>query len=184
MDSKWRKSSQAPCKRTQHCWPKISQHCWMLHVTSVCTPCCILLGVKAQSLKLVKRTQHCCIRLHVGLAIAIAKLQTENERNEYKIMQKILLDESNISVLRNIRSPYLKLCWQIVPELFRFVNYYKRLLNLAFARYEELCSSWRVFSAKPDNTLLDLHNSSYHVKAESNNCYNCSLNNNNNNNKL
>ena len=31
-----------------------SQHCWMLHVASVCTPCCILLDVVAQSLKLVK----------------------------------------------------------------------------------------------------------------------------------
>ena len=28
---------QAPCKRTQHCW--------MLHVASVCTPCCMLLDV-------------------------------------------------------------------------------------------------------------------------------------------
>ena len=38
--------------------------CWMLHVASVSTPCCMLLGVVAQSLKLVKllatskRTQH------------------------------------------------------------------------------------------------------------------------------
>ena len=31
-----------------------SQHCWMLHVASVCKPCCMLLGVVAQSLKLVK----------------------------------------------------------------------------------------------------------------------------------
>ena len=42
-----------------------SQHCWMLHVASVCTPRCLLLGVVAQSLKPVKllatckRTQHC-----------------------------------------------------------------------------------------------------------------------------
>ena len=34
---------KAPCKRTQHCW--------MLSVTSVCTPCCMLLRVVAQSLK-------------------------------------------------------------------------------------------------------------------------------------
>ena len=32
-----------------------SQHCWMLHVASVCTPCCMLLDVVAQSLKPVKR---------------------------------------------------------------------------------------------------------------------------------
>ena len=31
-----------------------SQHCWMLHVASVCTPCCMLLRVVAQSLKPVK----------------------------------------------------------------------------------------------------------------------------------
>ena len=31
-----------------------SQHCWMLHVASVCTPCCMLLYVVAQSLKPVK----------------------------------------------------------------------------------------------------------------------------------
>ena len=31
-----------------------SQRCWMLHVASVCTPCCMLLRVVAQSLKPVK----------------------------------------------------------------------------------------------------------------------------------
>ena len=31
-----------------------SQHCWMLHVASVCTPCCMLLDVVAKSLKPVK----------------------------------------------------------------------------------------------------------------------------------
>ena len=45
-----------------------SKHCWtkMLHFASVCTPCCVLLGVVAQSLKppvkrlaLCKGTQHC-----------------------------------------------------------------------------------------------------------------------------
>ena len=58
-----------------------SQHCWMLHVASVCTPCCMLLGVVAQSLKPVKLfsqqlptfllfhdrrsvAQQCWIRLH------------------------------------------------------------------------------------------------------------------------
>ena len=35
-----------------------SQHCWMLHVKSVCTPCCMLLRVVAQSLKLVKLFRH------------------------------------------------------------------------------------------------------------------------------
>ena len=58
-----------------------SQHCWMLHVASVCTPCCMLLYVVAQSLKPVKLisqqlptfilfrdrrsvAQQCWIRLH------------------------------------------------------------------------------------------------------------------------
>ena len=58
-----------------------SQHCWMLHVVSVCTPCCMLLDFVAQSLKPVKRfsqqlptfllfcdrrsvVQQCWIRLH------------------------------------------------------------------------------------------------------------------------
>ena len=37
---KWQKvlrSSKAPCQRTQHCW--------LLHVASVCTPCCLLLRI-------------------------------------------------------------------------------------------------------------------------------------------
>ena len=61
-----------------HTRSKIPVHCWMLHVTSVCTPCYMLLGVVAQSLKLVKLLSHqlptfrspkrlaqqCWIRLH------------------------------------------------------------------------------------------------------------------------
>ena len=37
--------------------------------------------------------------------------------------------------------------------------------------YKELCRSRRVLSAEADNTLRDLHNSSYHTKAEFNNCF-------------
>ena len=36
----------APCKQTQHCW--------MFHMVSVSTPCCVLLGVVAPCLKVVK----------------------------------------------------------------------------------------------------------------------------------
>ena len=36
-----------------------SQHCWMLHVASFCSPCCMLLGVVAQSLKPVKLLAMC-----------------------------------------------------------------------------------------------------------------------------
>ena len=39
---------EAPCKRTQHCW--------MLHVASVCTPCCMLLDVVAC----------CCAKFETG----------------------------------------------------------------------------------------------------------------------
>ena len=58
-----------------------SQHCWMLHFSSICTPCCMLLRVVARSLKPVKLfrqqlptfllfrdrrsvAQQCWIRLH------------------------------------------------------------------------------------------------------------------------
>ena len=50
-----------------------SQHCWMLHVASVCTPCCMLLNVVGQSLKPVKllapgkRTKYCFVRLQLAL---------------------------------------------------------------------------------------------------------------------
>ena len=56
------KLCKAACKLTQHCWPTTnnSQHCWMLHVASVCTPCCMLLDAVAQILKPVKlyNSQH------------------------------------------------------------------------------------------------------------------------------
>ena len=45
---------KAPCKRMQHRLANNSQHCWMLQVASVCTRCCVLLGVVAQRLKPVK----------------------------------------------------------------------------------------------------------------------------------
>ena len=40
--------SKAECKRTQHCW--------ILHVASVCTPCCMLLDVVAC----------CCAKFEIG----------------------------------------------------------------------------------------------------------------------
>ena len=65
-------------------------HCWMLHVASVCTPCCMLLVVVAQTLKPVKLldqqlptfllfrdgesvAQQCWIRLHSSSNIVRAK---------------------------------------------------------------------------------------------------------------
>ena len=67
-----------------------SQQFWMLHVMAVCTPCCMLLGVVAQSLKPVKPlnqqlptflsfrdrrsvTQQCWIRLHSSSNIVGSK---------------------------------------------------------------------------------------------------------------
>ena len=49
---------KAPSKPDATLLASNSQHCWMLHVASICTPgpvpcCCVLLGVVAQSLKLV-----------------------------------------------------------------------------------------------------------------------------------
>jgi len=41
-----------------------SQHCCMLDVASVCTPCCMLLDVVAQSLKPVKLLTPCKWTLH------------------------------------------------------------------------------------------------------------------------
>ena len=43
-------------------------------------------------------------------------------------------------------------------------------MTSAFVGYKELCRSRRVLSAEVDNTLLDLHNSSYPTKAEFINC--------------
>ena len=60
-----------------------TQHCWMLHVTSICTPCYMLFHVAAQSFKPVKllaackqaqqlltlwanNVASCCVRLHVA----------------------------------------------------------------------------------------------------------------------
>ena len=48
------KSFQSPVQTDTTLLANNSQHCWMLHVASVCTPCCTLLDVVAQSLKPVK----------------------------------------------------------------------------------------------------------------------------------
>ena len=48
ISSAWfnNKTTWAACKRTQHCWPTTPNiNCWMLHVASICTPCCMLLDV-------------------------------------------------------------------------------------------------------------------------------------------
>ena len=53
---------------------QMTQHCWMLHVASVCTPCCMLLGVVAQSLKPVIAM---CKQTFDRLPLALASLNYE-----------------------------------------------------------------------------------------------------------
>ena len=54
---------------------------------------------------------------------------------------------------------------------FKARNYFerviKRLMNSAFVGYKELCRSRRVLSTKANNTLLNLHNSSYPTQPHS-----------------
>ena len=51
-------SSDSGCVQTDATLlTNISHYCWLLHVASVCTPCCMLLDVVAQSLKPVKLWQ-------------------------------------------------------------------------------------------------------------------------------
>ena len=91
--SSWKQSSKASFSTLLDCMQtdttlltNNSQHCWMLHIASVCTPCCMLLDVVAQSLKPVKNfsqqlptfllfrdrrsvAQQCWIRLHCSCNI-------------------------------------------------------------------------------------------------------------------
>ena len=47
---------KAPCETDVTLLANNSQHCWMLHVASVCTPCCMLLDVVAC----------CCAKFETG----------------------------------------------------------------------------------------------------------------------
>ena len=62
----------------------------------------------------------------------------------------------------------------IVKELIIFrsnKHIYVAVIGFGFVLSEELCRLRRVLSAaEEDNTILELHNYSYHTKAESNNC--------------
>ena len=49
--------------------------------------------------------------------------------------------------------------------------HYLTINEWGWVSYEELWRSRRVLSAEADNTLQDLHNSSYDTKAEFNNCF-------------
>ena len=51
--------SKTPCKRTQHCW--------MLHVASVCTPCCMLFRVVRSCCAKFKTGQTLCQQLQIFL---------------------------------------------------------------------------------------------------------------------
>ena len=54
-DTKSGKREKSPTQMDATLLANNTQHYWMLHVASVCTPCCMLLGVVEQNLKPVKR---------------------------------------------------------------------------------------------------------------------------------
>ena len=70
-----------------------SQHCWMLHVASVCTPCCMLLRVVGS----------CCIRLHTNHQQCWELLHLL-ARSFYKacFWCKLLITVNNIKCFKNI----------------------------------------------------------------------------------
>ena len=61
--------SLSPVQTDATLLPKNPEHCYTLHIVSFCLPCCMLLGVVAQSLKPVKllakcdNSQQCCTGL-------------------------------------------------------------------------------------------------------------------------
>ena len=58
-----RELRKAPCKRTQHIW--------MLHVVSLCTPCCMLLRVGGS----------CCAKFETGLTFSYVQTDATTPNN-------------------------------------------------------------------------------------------------------
>ena len=82
-----------------------SQHCWMLHVASVCTPCCMLLRIVAQSLKQVKllaprtfTSGFILSPLHKNRAVDNGKLLTPSHRPQTIIPRRFLFSLSPASL--------------------------------------------------------------------------------------
>ena len=87
----------------QHCWPTTPNIVGskMLHIASVCTPCCMLLGVVAQSLKPpvklltpCKGTQHCweLLRPFSGTIVAlIVRIGSFTVRTIVKVNSQLLI---------------------------------------------------------------------------------------------
>ena len=82
-----------------------SQHCWMLHVVSVCTPCCMLLRVVGS----------CCIRLHTSVQQCWELLHLL-ARSFYKacFWCKFLITVNNIKCFKNIF--WKKSCAHVASE--------------------------------------------------------------------
>ena len=82
-----------------------SQHCWMLHVASVCTPCCMLLRVVGSS----------CIRLHTSVQQCWELLHLL-ARGFHKacFWCKLLITVNNIKCFKNIL--WKKSCAHVASE--------------------------------------------------------------------
>ena len=97
---------KASCKTDEMLSANSSQHCRMLHVASVGTPCCMLLGVVSQTLKLDKllamciqghnNSQHrwannvgsCCVHLHMSKSLTSFKLCATTPNNIATTLQQ------------------------------------------------------------------------------------------------
>ena len=102
-----------------------SQHCWMLHVASVCTPCCMLLRVVGS----------CCIPLHTSVQQCWELLHLL-ARSFYKacFWCKFLITVDNIKCFKNIF--WKKSCAHVASEdrfytikRFVFFFFFFSLLN-------------------------------------------------------
>ena len=62
----------APCKQMLHCWSTTTNIVGMLHVASVCTPCCMLLHVVGS----------CCTKFETGqqLPTLLARLHVASQK--------------------------------------------------------------------------------------------------------
>ena len=68
---------------------------------------------------------------------------------------KMILFEKKYQTFSTLFSVFHLVMKHCISYLIYYINT-KRLMELAFLRYEELCRSHKVSSAEADNTLLDL----------------------------
>ena len=79
------------------------QHCWVLHVASVCTPCCMLL----------RFVGICCVRLHVAFYFLHGYLILPSLH--FFFLRFILTDSFTLFSLRS-RSPNALKCEMLSPR--------------------------------------------------------------------